>query len=244
MWLLIVPIVIVLVVLLSVTALAASLFGALGSNWPWLLIALGAFLFWKEDGRHRHHQRRRAQHGWTPRTVPPTDPRTTDGAVSERVERLDKKAHAKSTRSSISTSSSSSPASAPTPLPRRTELPVDVQVKVEQIKRKVDVLLGFADRFPPFSKDLFLVQQTASDYLPRTVNAYLALPPDAVERPLPTTGQTPHQELRAQIDLLDSKLDEIAQDLERQDVARMLANRQFLEDRFGPAAEERATRTA
>ena len=129
-------------------------------------------------------------------------------------------------------------------MPRKTELPVDVQVKVEQIKRKVDVLLGFADRFPPFSKDLFLVQQTASDYLPRTVNAYLALTPDAVERPLAASGQTPHQELRAQLDLLDTKLDDIAQDLERQDVARMLANRQFLEDRFGPAPEERATRTA
>jgi len=235
MWLLIVPIVIVLVVLLSVTALAASLIGALGGNWPWLLIALGAFLFWKEDGRHRHHQRRRQQYGWTPRTVPPTDPRITDGAVSVRVERGDKKAKDKHT---------STPTSPPTPLPRKTELPVDVQVKVEQIKRKVDVLLGFADRFPPFSKDLFLVQQTASDYLPRTVNAYLALSPDAVERPLATSGQTPHQELRALLDLLDTKLDDIAQDLERQDVARMLANRQFLKDRFGPTPEEPVIRSA
>src|SRR4051794_2042914 len=175
MWLLIVPLVIVLVVLLSVTALAASLIGALGSNWPWLLIALGAFLFWKEDGRHRHHQRRRAHFGWTPQTVPPSEPHTRHQG---RVERIDKKAQARAARTTSSSSSSE-----PTPLPRKTELPVDVQVKVEQIKRKVDVLLGFADRFPPFSKDLFLVQQTASDYLPRTVNAYLALPPDAVERP-------------------------------------------------------------
>ena len=242
MWLLIIPIVIVLVVLLSVTALAASLIGALGSNWPWVLIALGAFLFWKEDGRHRYRQRRRQQYGWTPHTVPPTDSRATDDKVSARVERIDKKMQARAARGASAAATTTPPA--PTPLPRKTELPVDVQVKVEQIKRKVDVLLGFADRFPPFSKDLFLVQQTASDYLPRTVNAYLALPPDAVERPLPTTGQTPSQELRAQIDLLDRKLDEIAQDLERQDVARMLANRQFLEDRFGPPAEERATRTA
>jgi len=239
MRLLIIPIVIVLVVVLSVTALAASVIGALGSNWPWLLIALGALLFWKEDGRHRHGKRRRAQYGWTSSTVP-GDARTADGAVSARVEHVDKKMHGKSAR--ISSSTAAAPASTPTPLPRKTELPVDVQVKVEQIKRKVDVLLGFADRFPPFSKDLFLVQQTASDYLPRTVNAYLALAPDAVERPLATSGQTPHQELREQLDLLDSKLDEIAQDLERQDVARMLANRQFLEDRFGPTAEDRATR--
>ena len=48
-----------------------------------------------------------------------------------------------------------------------------------EIRRKVEVLLSYADRFPPFSKDLFLVRQTASEYLPRTINAYLALPPQA-----------------------------------------------------------------
>jgi hypothetical protein len=112
----------------------------------------------------------------------------------------------------------------------RTELPVDVQVKVEQIRRKVEVLLGYADRFPPFSHDLYLVRQTASDYLPRTIDAYLGLPKETAERPAAL------QELRQQLDLLDAKLDEIAQDLQRQDVDRLLANRRFLEDRFGRAS--------
>ena len=44
---------------------------------------------------------------------------------------------------------------------------------------------------------------------------------------------TAHQELKAQLELLDSKLDDIAQDLERQDTDRLLANRRFLEQRFG-----------
>jgi hypothetical protein len=108
-----------------------------------------------------------------------------------------------------------------------------MQVKVEQIRRKVDVLLGYADRFPPFSQDLYLVQQTAAEYLPRTVNAFLSMPADAVDRPLHTGGQTARQELKAQLDLLDSKLDEIALDLQRQDADRLLANRRFLESRFG-----------
>jgi len=116
---------------------------------------------------------------------------------------------------------------------RPRELPIDVQVKVEQIRRKVDVLLSFADRFPPFSQDLYLVRQTASDYLPRTIDAYLALPKQVAERPLSGEGKTPHEELKAQLELLDAKLDEIAQDLQRQDMDRLLANRLFLEERFG-----------
>ena len=117
----------------------------------------------------------------------------------------------------------------------RTELPIDVQVKVEQIPRKVDVLLGHADRFPPFSHDLYLVRQTASDYLPRTIEAYLSLPRQAAQRPATL------QELRAQLDLLDHKLDEIAQDLQRQDMDRLLANRRFLEERFGGEAARLAS---
>jgi hypothetical protein len=207
MWLLIVPLVILLIILFSMSAVAAAIFGALGGNWPWLLILAGAWMFWQGDGRHRRHARER--HAWTPRTVPPTT-----------AEKQPKRQRPAATQLK----------SVPQP-----ELPIDVQVKVEQIRRKVDVLLGFADRFPPFSKDLFLVRQTASEYLPRTINNYLALPPQTADRPLAAGARTPHQELKAQLDLLDSKLDDIASDLERQDVDRLLANRQFLEERFGRA---------
>jgi hypothetical protein len=216
MWLLIVPIVVVLVIVLSVT----SVLGALGANWPWLLIGLGAWMLWHGDGRHRH--RRRERDAWTSSASTERAPAFDQRRGHDRPDRQPR--HAKS--------------SEPTPIKplRKTELPIDLQVKVEQIRRKVEVLLGFADRFPPFSKDLFIVRQTASEYLPRTINAYLALPEQAVDRPLAATGQTPRAELKAQLDLLDSKLDEIAQDLQRQDVDRLLANRQFLEERFGKAS--------
>jgi hypothetical protein len=135
------------------------------------------------------------------------------------------------------------PAQAPRPprsrSPRRPELPIDLQVKVEQIRRKVDVLLGYADRFPPFSHELYLVRQTAEDYLPRTINAYLSMPPQAADQPLPGQAKTAREELKAQLDLLDAKLDEIAQDLQRQDADRLLSNRRFLEDRFGRGEGQR-----
>jgi hypothetical protein len=121
------------------------------------------------------------------------------------------------------------------PRPTVPELPIDVQMKAEQIKHKVDVLLSYASRFPPFSKDLYVVRQTATEYLPRTLNAYLALPPVDADRVLPSTGRTALDELKAQLDLLDSKLDEVADDLQRRDVDALLANRLFLEQRFGKA---------
>jgi hypothetical protein len=214
MWLLIVPVVILVIILLSMSAVVTAVIGAMGGNWPWLLILAGAWMFWRSDGRHQ--RRSRTGHAWTPRTVPPTTGQPT---------RLEKQPKPRTAAAAAQLKSVSEP-----------ELPIDVQVKVEQIRRKVEVLLGFADRFPPFSKDLFLVRQTASEYLPRTINNYLALPPQAADRPLADGAPTPHQELKAQLDLLDSKLDDIASDLERQDVDRLQANRQFLEERFGQAS--------
>ena len=102
---------------------------------------------------------------------------------------------------------------------------------MEQIRRKADVLLGYADRFPPCSQDLHVVRQTAAEYLPRTIGAYLALAGDG-DPEVGAGGKTALQELREQLQLLDSKLDDIAQDLQRQDLDRLLANRRFLEERF------------
>jgi hypothetical protein len=207
MWLLFIPFALVLGVLVLLGAVGA-VFGALGGGWPWLLIALGVWLFWHEDGHHRRARHRPRDWAPMPEPAPAQGP--------------DRKRRAKTGETD---------APGPRPL-RQTELPIDVKVKVEQIKRKVDVLLSYADRFPPFSQDLYLVRQTASDYLPRTINAYLAMPKETAQRPM-QSGQTPYQELKAQLDLLDAKLDDIAQDLQRQDTDRLLANRKFLEDRFG-----------
>jgi hypothetical protein len=198
MWVLVPIFCIFIVLMLS----AGGVLWLVGSMWPWLLIGLGAWMFWHEDGRHR--RQRSARRGWAAGPTPlRADPSPKSRGADKR------------------------------PL-HKGELPIDLQVKVEQIRRKVDVLLGYADRFPPFSQDLYLVRQTASDYLPRTVNAFLSLPVDAMDKPLGAgRQQTAREELRAQLDLLDSKLDDIAQDLQRQDADRLLANRRFLEARFG-----------
>jgi hypothetical protein len=203
MWLLLIPLLLVLIVL-SVILGTAAVFVALVKEVPWLLIILGAWIIWRANRPGRHHRRRRE---W----------RHTGGPVIEH----------EAPRSA--TPAESIPA-APARLKPR-ELPIDVQVMVEQITRKADVLQSYADRFPPMSRDLHIVRQTTADYLPRTVNAYLALPVD--DDPFDaTTHERALQELRSQLRLLDTKLDEIAQDLQRQDMERLLANRRFLEERF------------
>lgn len=216
MWLLIVLIVLVvlallaLVVLAAVAAVAAAV-AVVAHLLPWILILAGAWLLIRAlRGPDQHQPAARGAGPGAPR-----QPRPWTGPVQGTAP------------------SPAASASAPrAPAQRSRELPIDLQVKVEQIRRKAEMLLGFAERFPPFSQDLYIVRQTAADYLPRTIEAYLALPGegDPVVGP---GGRTALDELRSQLQLLDARLDDIAQDLQRQDVGRLLANRRFLEERFG-----------
>ena len=130
------------------------------------------------------------------------------------------------------------PVAPPGPKPQRpawdrlgSGLPLDVQVKIEQIRHKTDVLLAQRERFPFGSEDLYIVRATRDDYLPRTLDAFMAVPPPLRDKTMPT-GKTPLQELKEQLSLLDTKLDEVAEDLQRRNVDRLLANRRFLEERF------------
>lgn len=209
MWLLFMPfaaLLIIAIVLLPILGVAAVIVGVL-REMPWILILVGLWILLRPN-RGSHHRR-------------------ADVSYRERRHRRRQDAPAEPAAQPVAAVTQTEPEA-----PRR-ELPIDVQVKVEQIKSKADMLLGYADRFPPFSHDLHLVRQTAADYLPRTIDTYLALPGNS-DPVLAGNGSTALMELRAQLDLLDSKLDEIAQDLQRQDLDRLLANRRFLEDRFRP----------
>lgn len=114
-------------------------------------------------------------------------------------------------------------------------LPLGVQVKVDQIRRKAEVLLEHQGRFPLGSKDVYVLQRTRAEYLPATLNAYFALSGD--DRPVAADGRTPLHALSDQLDLLDTKLDEIADDLQRDNYGRLLANERFLEEHFGRSAD-------
>ena len=56
-------------------------------------------------------------------------------------------------------------------------------------------------------------------------------------------GRTPLQMLHSQLDLLEAKLDEIAETVRKQRVDNLLANERFLEESFGRPKSEAAELT-
>ncbi|HEY7200479.1 MAG TPA: hypothetical protein VIC57_09720 [Candidatus Dormibacteraeota bacterium] len=128
----------------------------------------------------------------------------------------------------------------PQPVVNLNQLPADVEKKVDRIRRKAAVLGRHPDRFPIGSKDLYVVQHTASDYLPSTVNAYLEVPSWSVNTPV-ADGRTPLDMLNNQLELLETKLDEIAEQVRKQRVDNLLANERFLEENFGGREPEELT---
>ena len=131
-------------------------------------------------------------------------------------------------------------APAPQPVVHLNHLPADVEKQVDRIRRKAAVLGQHPERFPIGSRDLYVVQRTATEYLPATVNAYHEVPSWSIDQPAPD-GRTPLQMLHGQLDILESKLDEIAEQVRKQRVDNLLANERFLEENFGGRRAEELT---
>jgi hypothetical protein len=112
-------------------------------------------------------------------------------------------------------------------------LPADVQVRVVEIRREIIELLPRTAAFPLGSEDLYVIERTATDYLPATLQAYLAVPEASATTQLPQVGKTPLELLREQVQMLDDRLDEITEAVRTQDADQLVANGRFLEERFG-----------
>jgi hypothetical protein len=111
-------------------------------------------------------------------------------------------------------------------------LPASLRLKVAQIRRKTDALLRYADQFPAGSEDLYVVQRTATDYLPSTLRAYLAMPPGSDNAPVGEGGKTAWRILWEQLSLIESRLDRVAADVRRRNADKLVENGRFLEERF------------
>ncbi len=181
------------------------------AGWEWALIGLGAFTGLRWIGGAGRRSRRLPPPAM--QTIPAPQPR---------------------------------PAPLPKPKPVLPEmsrqglnrLPPSVQMKIGQIRRKVDAILQFSAEFPVGSEDLYLVEHTASDYLPQTLDAYLRLPPASHNQPMEPGGRTAWEELWNQLNLMERKLDDVAAELKRKNADQLLANGKFLEERFSQPAPD------
>ena len=116
------------------------------------------------------------------------------------------------------------------------KLPDDVYQKVLSIQSTLQSILPKITRLGAGSRDAFVVQKTITDYLPSTLQAYLNLPRAYATLHRMPDGRTPSQVVLDQLTLLDSKLEEVAEAVNKNDTDALLANGRFLEDRFGSSA--------
>jgi hypothetical protein len=118
----------------------------------------------------------------------------------------------------------------------RGKVPDDVFQKVVSTQQTILGILPKIDRLGPASQDAFVVQKTVTDYLPSTLQAYLNLPRAYATVHRFSDGRTAAQVLLDQLTLLDKKLDDVADAVNKNDADALLANGRFLEDRFGGSA--------
>ena len=81
--------------------------------------------------------------------------------------------------------------------------------------------------------NVYLIRQTALSYLPDAFQTYLAMPRIVAERRPLAGGRTPHDVFLDQLDLMDQRLADVADDIARHDSDKLLANGRFLAEKFG-----------
>jgi hypothetical protein len=84
--------------------------------------------------------------------------------------------------------------------------------------------------------NVYLIRQTALSYLPDAFTTYLRLPRAIAERRRVADGRTPHDVLLDQLDLMDHRLLDVADDIARHDSDKLLANGRFLAEKFGTSS--------
>jgi hypothetical protein len=112
-------------------------------------------------------------------------------------------------------------------------VPPEVIAKLLSIRQIIVGILPRTGNLPPGSPELFLVERTATDYLPTALQSYLNLPRTYATLHPVQDGKTPRLVLLEQLALLEAKMNEVADDVHRYDADRLLANGRFLEERFG-----------
>ena len=109
----------------------------------------------------------------------------------------------------------------------------EVMAKVLKIRQTILGILPRSGSLPPGSPELFIIERTATNYLPTTLQAYLDLPRAYATRHPVQGRKTPKDVLLDQLTLLETKMNEVADDVHRHDSDRLLANGRFLQERFG-----------
>lgn len=113
-----------------------------------------------------------------------------------------------------------------------TKVSPEILTKVKSIKQSILDILPYIVDINSADQDIFTIRRTALDYLPKTLENYLNLPPAFAKRHIVRDGKTPRQILLEQLDMLDRELQEIVVDFNHNNTQKLMAHGRFLEERF------------
>ncbi|TMR20786.1 hypothetical protein ETD86_17460 [Nonomuraea turkmeniaca] len=118
---------------------------------------------------------------------------------------------------------------------RRIEgrFPTDVDRAVQTLGEVLDDVLGRAEQLTASPDQLHVVSQTIRSYLPASLEAYANLPRGYALSRRADRERTAHEELMAQLALLDAQMRRVAEAIHRGDEQALRDQGRFLRDRFG-----------
>ena len=113
------------------------------------------------------------------------------------------------------------------------DLPEAARAAVTRIRRRAAALVDRAGEFTPESKDLYIVEQLHARYLPDALDEYRALPADLRSAPITPDGRSGEQVLRHELELMETRLVAIADQLDRRKGDDVVVHERFLEEQLG-----------
>lgn len=107
-----------------------------------------------------------------------------------------------------------------------------ISMRVDRICAVTDHVLR-ANELNASSDEMHVLVRMATDYLPATLEPYLALPRMYAEHKVVSDGKTAAQILCDQLDVMSERMEAISDAVARADADRLLANGRFLAEKFG-----------
>jgi hypothetical protein len=114
----------------------------------------------------------------------------------------------------------------------RKKVSKDIFARVERIKESILEILPYIADVTSADHNVFIIRQTALDYLPEALEKYLNLPPAFANVHPVKDGKTAKDLLIEQLDLLEQQMSEIAQDFHSNNTQGLLVHGRFLEEKF------------
>lgn len=108
----------------------------------------------------------------------------------------------------------------------------EILERVESIKIMIIDLLPRLRSLKSCDDQVFIVRQMALHYLPETLENYLNLPPAYARFHPVRDGKTPKELLMDQLTLLEKEIREVTENVNRNDLDKMIAHGRFLDERF------------